>query len=84
MATSSHCVHGRGHNCTLSADEQQLKKCMIRYIVDKRYKFLYFEALRYVKEGEICIVTGPIEDPRIIVIDNESLCYVPGEISYYL
>jgi hypothetical protein len=61
---------------------QQLEKCMIRYAVDKRYKFLYFKALCYVKEGEICIVTGPIEDPRII--DDESLRYVPGEISYYL
>ena len=77
MATTCHCVHGPGHNCTSSADEQ-LEKCTKRYVFDKRYEFLYFEALRYVNEGEICIVTCPIEDPRII--DNESRHYVPSNL----
>jgi hypothetical protein len=56
LAAISHCVHGPGHNCMLSADEQ-LEEYKKGCAMDKQYKLIYFMALRYKKDGEVCVVT---------------------------
>jgi hypothetical protein len=62
LYTISRRVHGPDHRMTIEADEL-LKKCKKRYIIvlpdDK-----VFQALRYENDGEICVVTGPITEPR--------------------
>jgi hypothetical protein len=62
MAASSRRVHGPGHNCTISLDEK-VKECKSRYVIvmpdDKP-----FQAMRYENDGEICVVTGPVKQPR--------------------
>jgi len=62
LAASSHRVHGPGHNCTIRLDEK-VKKCKSRYVFvmpdDKP-----FQALRYENDGEMCVVTGPVKQPR--------------------
>ena len=62
LAASSHRVHGPGHNCTIRLDEK-VKECKSRYVIvmpdDKP-----FQALRYENGGEMCVVTGPIKQPR--------------------
>jgi hypothetical protein len=62
LAAISHRVHGPGHNCTISLDEK-VKECKSRYVIvmpdDKP-----FQALRYENDGEICVVTGPVKQPR--------------------
>ena len=62
MAASSRRVHGPGHNCTISLDKK-VKECKSRYVIvmpdDKP-----FQAMRYENDGEICVVTGPVKQPR--------------------
>ncbi len=62
LAASSRRVHGPGHNCSKSLDEK-VKKCKSRYVIvmpdDKP-----FQALQYKNDREICVVTGPIKQPR--------------------
>ena len=63
VATVSRRVFGPEHKYSVEADEL-LKKCRKRYVFvppdDKR-----FQALRYENDGEICVVTGPVTEPRI-------------------
>jgi hypothetical protein len=62
LAASSRCIHGPGHNCSISLDEK-VKKCKSRYVVVMPDHEL-FQALRYENDGEICVVTGPVKQPR--------------------
>jgi hypothetical protein len=62
LATISRRVHGPDHRITIEAAEL-LQLCKERYVVvppDGQQ----FQALRYKNEGEICIVTGPVTEPR--------------------
>jgi hypothetical protein len=81
LFTISRRVHGQDHKFTIKADKL-LKKCKERYVIvlpdDK-----VFQALRYENDGEICVVTGPItqprnvEDERIYHIENH--CIIPDK-----
>jgi len=64
LAPGSRLVHGPEHNCTTSI-EDLLKKSKLRLC------FLLpdgkpCQALRYENDGEICVLTGPITEPREI------------------
>jgi hypothetical protein len=76
LAASSHRVHGPGHNCSISLDEK-VKECKSRYVIvmpdDKR-----FQALRYKNDGGICVVTGPITQPRLE--DDERIFHVANNL----
>ena len=61
----------------LSADEQ-LEECKKGCALDKQCKLIYFKALRYKKDGEVCVVTCPIKEPR--ENDDEDLCAVPSHL----
>jgi hypothetical protein len=62
LVTISRRVHGPDHKVTIKGDKL-LELCKERYVIvlpdDK-----VFEALRYENDGEICVVTGPITQPR--------------------
>jgi hypothetical protein len=64
LATMSRRVHGPDHKITIDADKLQ-KQFMARHVFvlpdDK-----LFQALQYEKDGEICVVQGPIKKPRQI------------------
>ena len=62
MAASSRRVHGPGHNCTISLDEK-VKECKSRYVIVMPDDKL-FQALRYENDGEMCVVMGPLKQPR--------------------
>ena len=76
LAASSRRVHGPGHNCSISLDEK-VKECKSRYVIvmpdDKR-----FQALRYKNDGGICVVTGPITQPRLE--DDERIFHVANNL----
>jgi len=76
LAASSRRVHGPGHNCSKSLDEQ-VKECKSRYVIvmpdDKQ-----FQALQYENDGEICVVTGPINQPR--QEDDERIFHVANNL----
>ena len=62
LAASSRRVHGAEHRFSISLDAM-VKKCKSRNLsvmpdVER------FQALRYENDGEICVVTGPIKQPR--------------------
>ena len=61
-AASSCRVHGPGHSCSISLDEK-VKECKSCYVIvmpdDKP-----FQALSYKNDGEMCVVMGPIKQPR--------------------
>jgi hypothetical protein len=62
LATASRQVHGPHHNTTIDADEF-LKKCKERFVWVWPEEEL-FQALRYENGGEICVIKGPITEPR--------------------
>ncbi len=62
LTASSRRVHGPGHSCSISLDEK-VKECKSRYVFVMLDDKL-FQALRYENDGEICVVTGPINQPR--------------------
>ncbi len=76
LAASSRRVHGPEHNSSISLDEK-VKECKSRYVSvmpdDKP-----FQALRYENDGEICVVTGPIKQPR--QEDDERLFHVVNNL----
>jgi hypothetical protein len=76
LTASSRRVHGPGHSCSMILDEK-VKECKSRYIIampdDKP-----FQALRYENDGEICVVTGPINQPR--QEDDERTFYVANNL----
>jgi hypothetical protein len=67
LATISRQVHGPEHKLTIETEES-LKKCKVRnvWILPEKEQF---QALRYENDGEICVVMGPIKEPR--QVDNE-------------
>ena len=62
LATVSRQVHGPEHKTTIKADEL-LKKCKQR-LVSVFPDAKKFQALQYENDGEICVVQGPITEPR--------------------
>jgi len=62
LAASSRRVHGPGHNCSTSLDEK-VKECKSRYVFVMPDDKL-FQALGYENDGEMCVITGPINQPR--------------------
>jgi hypothetical protein len=76
LAASSQRVHGPGHNCFISLDEK-VKECKSRYVIvmpDGRS----FQAVRYENDGEICVVTGPVKQPR--QEDDERIFHVANDL----
>jgi hypothetical protein len=76
LATGSRQVHGPEHICTMNANEA-LRKCEKRYVTVLPNEEP-FEALRYENDGEICVVTGPIAEPRHV--DDEQIFHVSSEL----
>jgi hypothetical protein len=76
LAASSRRVHGPGHNCSMSLDEQ-VKECKSRYVIVMPDDKL-FQALRYENDGEICVVTGPVKQPR--QEDDERIFHVANNL----
>jgi hypothetical protein len=66
LATVSRQVHGPEHKTTIKADKL-LKKCKQR-LVSVFPDAKKFQALRYENDGEICVVQGPITEPRDIEV----------------
>jgi hypothetical protein len=62
LAASSQRVHGPGHSCSMSVYEK-VKECKSRY-VSVMPDYEPFQALRYENGEEICVVTGPVKQPR--------------------
>ena len=69
LATISRRVNGPEHKVTVDADVL-LQLCKERFVVvlpnGQR-----FQALRYENDGEICVVTGPITEPRQVDEERE-------------
>jgi hypothetical protein len=76
MLADSRRVHGHGHQITMKA-EHSLKLCSEYRVGLKTYGSLCFQALRYEENGNICVVKGPIEDPRRLC--NEMTLRVPSD-----
>ena len=73
LVARSRLVHGPEHVCTVEADKL-LVKCKTRYVAIKpenegvndadKKNAETFQAIRYENNDEICVVTGPINEPR--------------------
>jgi hypothetical protein len=76
LAATSQRVHGPEHNFSISLDEK-VKECKSRYVIvlpdDKP-----FQVLQYENDGEICVVTGPIKQPR--QEDDERIFHVASDL----
>jgi hypothetical protein len=77
VATASRQVHGPHHNFTIEADEL-LKKCMERFVIVLPEMDQVFLALRYENDGEVCVVKGPITEPR--QVDDEWTHHVESNL----
>jgi hypothetical protein len=76
LAADCRRVHGPDHNCTVMAN-WLLEKCKKRFIqLPYNLGRMYFEALRYEDDGEICVVTGPVIEP--VRIKDEEIMRVPS------
>ena len=62
VAAASRQVHGPHHKITIEADEM-LVKCKERFVT-VLLENKQFQALRYENDGEICVVKGPVTEPR--------------------
>ena len=72
LAADSRRVHGPEHNCTVMVN-LLLEKCKKRFIqLPYNVGRMYFEALRYEDDGEICVVTGPVIEP-VRIKDEENM-----------
>jgi hypothetical protein len=69
LATISRRVHGPEHNVTIESNDklEDFKERLITVLPDRRV----FQALRYKNDGEICVVTGPITEPRQVDEERE-------------
>ena len=76
LFTISHRVHGQDHKTTVEADKL-LKKCKERYIIVLPDDEI-FQALRYENDGEICVVTGPITQPRNV--EEERIYHIANKL----
>ncbi|KAL3798449.1 hypothetical protein ACHAW5_007401 [Stephanodiscus triporus] len=77
LVTESCRVHGPEHNCTKSAEEL-LEVCKERYVMVLPYRGNLFQALRYENDGEICVLTGPLAEPR--KADDERMLQVASDL----
>ena len=76
LAAVSRRVHGSEHIVTIEANAM-LKKCMGRYVyVMPENK--HFQALRYENDGQICVIMGPIANPR--QEEEESVFHVASDL----
>jgi len=64
------------HKITIDADEV-LVKCKERFVIVLP-ECQMFQALRYENDGEICVVTGPVTEPRRV--DNETIHRVDNNL----
>ena len=64
LSTVSRQVHGPDHKTTLRLIKL-LEECKERYVVVSPERYLY-QALQYKNDGKICVVKGPISEPRRI------------------
>jgi hypothetical protein len=76
VAAASRQVHGPHHKITIDADEV-LVKCKERFVIVLP-ECQMFQALRYENDGEICVVTGPVTEPRRV--DNERIHRVDNNL----
>jgi hypothetical protein len=76
VATASRQVHGPHHKHTIDAYELRAK-CTVRCVVDVDNNKL-FQAIRYENDGEICLVTGPVADERII--EDERIYHIASNL----
>ena len=76
LAAISRRVHGPEHKTTMKADEV-LKECKERYVIVLP-DIKPFQALRYENEGEICVVQGPVTEPRRV--DDERVHHVESNL----
>ena len=76
LDTISRRVHGPDHKTTIDADEV-LVKCKERFVIVLP-ECQMFQALRYENDGEICVVTGPVTEPRRV--DNETIHRVDNNL----
>ena len=76
LSTISRRVHGPDHKITIKADEL-LDICKERYVIVLPEN-KPFQALRYENDGEICVVQGPIIEPR--QVDDERLYCVESHL----
>ena len=76
VAAASRQVHGPHHKITIDADEV-LVKCKERFVIVLP-ECQMFQALRYENDGEICVVTGPVTEPRRV--DNETIHRVDNNL----
>ena len=56
-------VHGPKHNISMEA-QGLLEKFQERQVLVFPYPATMFQALRYENDGKICVLQGPISDPR--------------------
>jgi hypothetical protein len=70
LAADSRRVHGPDHSCTTWAD-RLLEKCKKRFV---QHGMKMFEAMRYEDDGEICVIIGPVTEPRLA--DKEQILRV--------
>ena len=76
LSTISRRVHGPDHKVTINATEL-LEKCKERYVLvlpDNKH----FQALRYENDGEICVVSGPITQPRNV--EDERIHHIENHL----
>jgi hypothetical protein len=76
VAAASRQVHGPHHKITIEADEM-LVKCKERFAIVLP-ECQMFQALRYENDGEICVVTGPVTEPRRV--DDERIYRVDNNL----
>jgi hypothetical protein len=76
LVTESRRVHGPEHNCTKSAEEL-IEVCKERFVTVFPHDKL-FQALRYENDGEICVLSGPIAEPR--KADDEMILHVASDL----
>ena len=79
LATICRQIHGPHHKTTIMANEL-LERCKKRWVLvlpDPNPDKL-FEALRYENNGEICVVHGPISEPRII--EDERIYHIANNL----
>ena len=77
LATTSRRALGPEHNITINADKS-LKQYKVRYVIVLPDMDEMFQALRYDIDGEICVIQGPITEPRNI--DDERMYHIANKL----
>jgi hypothetical protein len=77
LATTSRRALGPEHNITINADKS-LKQYKVRYVIVLPDMDEMFQALRYDIDREICVIQGPITEPRNI--DDERMYHIANKL----